>query len=486
MVDVTVIGCGIVGAAVAHMLSRFQLHVLVMEKENDVAMGASRANSGVLHAGYDPKPGTLMAELNVQGAQLAKALCETLDVPRVACGSLVLAFSKEEEAHLEKLLLQGKQNGVKKMALWGAKTLREKEPHISEKVLSALCAEEAAIVSPWEYTLALAEVAIQNGVRFSLGCTVLGMVQTAEGILLQTSKGDVHSRFVINAAGVYAGVVHDMLAEPAFSIQPSRGSYYLLDKSEGERVRHVVFGCPGKTGKGVLVAPTVHGNLIVGPNSEKPRAFEDVATTQSGISEVRQKAGVLVPGVDFSQNIRCFSGLRAGADRGDFIIEFAKGAPRLLDVAGIASPGLTAAPAIAKRVAELLQEAGLTLLERQHVHEKRKRLRFAALSTEEKQALVAQNPKYGQMLCRCMHITEGEVQDALHTPIPPHSLGGVKRRCGPGMGRCQGGFCSPRVLALLAEHHGVCPTQIPLEEEGSFVLCEDRNREGEPKHGQSV
>ncbi len=483
MVDVTVVGCGIVGAAVAFELSRYQISVMVLEKEPDIAMGTTKANSGILHAGYDPKPGTLKAKLNAEGVRLAKALCQQLDVPRQECGSLVVAFSKEEEDTLHQLMKQGEQNGICGLEMWNADALRKNEPQVSALARAALYAKTAAIVSPWEYALALAEGAVQNGVQLRLCCAVHGMEQTDEGLLLHTTKGKVCSRYVVNAAGVHAAQIHNMVAKPAFEIKPSRGEYYLLDKCEGTRVSRIVFQCPSQRGKGVLVAPTVHGNLIVGPNSETVQNGEDVATTANGLQEVRAKAVLSVPDIDFGQNIRCFSGNRARANREDFIIEFAQDVPRLLNVAGIASPGLSAAPAIAKMARQLLEEVGLGMPQKDGWEYQRKRIRFEALSLEEKQALIKKEPQYAHVVCRCLHITEGEVQAVLAGPIPPHTLGSVKRRCGPGMGRCQGGFCSPRILEMLAEHHGVEPTEILQERVGSFVLEEDRNAKASRENG---
>ena len=468
MYDVLIIGCGITGAAAAFQLSRYQLKIAVLERENDVADGTTKANSAILHAGYDPEPGTLMARLNVRGAELAKELCAKLDVPYRPCGSLVLAFSPEDDATLHTLFQRGQANGVPQLRLLTGDEARAKDPNLSDRVTSALYAPTAAICSPWEYCLALAETAVVNGAELHLDTAVTGLEPAEEGWLVHTSKGDFRSRYVINAAGVWAQAVHEMAAAPTFTIHPSRGQYFLLDKSEGNRVGHVIFQCPGPNGKGVLVSPTVHGNLIVGPDAT-PVEGDDVSTTADGLAFVRETAQKSVPSVNFRESIRNFAGVRSSTDRGDFIIELA--APHFLDLAGICSPGLTAAPAIAEYAAELLADDGLTLTEKENFICHRRRTRFHDLSLDEKAKLVEREPTYGRVICRCETVTEGEILEALRSPIPPRSVDGVKRRVGAGMGRCQGGFCGPRVVEILSRELGVTPDHIVQDKAGSWLLA---------------
>ncbi|OUN20766.1 FAD/NAD(P)-binding oxidoreductase [Flavonifractor sp. An82] len=468
MYDVLIIGCGITGAAAAFHLSRYQLKIAVLEQENDVADGTTKANSAILHAGYDPEPGTLMARLNVRGAQLAKDLCAKLDVPYLPCGSLVLAFSPEDDATLHTLLQRGQTNGVPELRLLTGDEAREMDPNLSDRVTSALYAPTAAICSPWEYCLALAETAVRNGAELHLDTAVTGLERQEDGWLVRTSKGDFRSRYVINAAGVWAQAVHEMAAPATFTIRPSRGQYFLLDKSEGSRVGHVIFQCPGPNGKGVLVAPTVHGNLIVGPDAT-PVEGDDVSTTADGLAFVRDTALKSVPSVNFRESIRNFAGVRSSTDRGDFIIELA--APHFLDLAGICSPGLTAAPAIAEYATQLLAGDGLALAEKKDFICHRRRTRFHDLSPQEKAKLVEREPAYGRVICRCETVTEGEILEALRSPIPPRSVDGVKRRVGAGMGRCQGGFCGPRVVEILARELGVTPDHIVQDKAGSWLLA---------------
>lgn len=471
MFDVAIIGCGIVGAAAAYELSRYQLSVVVLEKENDVANGTTKANSAILHAGFDPEPGTLMAELNVQGAALAKELCRKLDVPYRACGSLVLAFSEEEQKQLQILYERGLKNKVPGLELKNARETLALEPNLSKEVYGALHAPSAAIVSPWEYCLALAETAAKNGVSIRLRSRVEGIEKLEEGYRLSTASGSVEARFVLNAAGLYADAVHNLAAPPSFRIIPDRGEYYLLDKNEGNRVGHVIFQCPTKVGKGTLVAPTVHGNLIVGPNNEPPADTEDMAVTREGLAQIARLAHKSVPSVNLRESIRNFAGIRAACDRDDFVLEQA--APGFFDLAGIKSPGLTAAPAIAKYAAGMLREAGLDLREKEVFVDSRKRIRFQELSQEEKIALVRENPAYGRIVCRCETVTEGEILDAMRSPLPPETIDAVKRRVGAGMGRCQGGFCGPRVAELLCRERGIDPLALLQDRDGGYLLTDE-------------
>ena len=470
MYDVVIIGCGIVGAATAFELSKYRLKVGIVERENDVACGTTKANSAIIHAGYDPVPGTLMARLNVRGAALARELCAALDVPYLPCGSLVLGFSPEDQAHLEELYRRGVANGVPDLALLTGDEARAMEPNLSPAVTAALHAPTAAICSPWEYGLALAETAVRNGAELQLETAVTGLTPTEEGWRVETNRGVLEARYVVNAAGLDAQAIHEMAAPPSFAIHPSRGQYFLLDKSEGGRVGRVIFQCPNEKGKGVLVSPTVHGNLIVGPDAE-PVEGDDTSTTSAGLVFVRETALRSVPSVDFRTSIRNFAGVRASTGAKDFIIELS--APHFLDLAGICSPGLSAAPAIGEYAVELLGQAGLALERKADFQASRKRIRLREMSPEEKAKLVAEHPAYGRVICRCETVTEGEILDALAGPIPPRSVDGVKRRAGAGLGRCQGGFCGPRVVELLAREQHRSPGDIPQERAGSWLLVRE-------------
>ena len=478
MLDVAIIGCGVIGAASAYELSHYRLQTAVFEAENDVADCTTKANSAILHAGYDPEPGTQMARLNVEGSALAKEICARLDVPYRQCGSLVLALSPEELPHLQKLYENGIANGVPGIRLLSAEETLAMEPNLAPNVVGALYAPSAAIVSPWEFALAMAEVAVRNGVELHRSCPVTRIEKTAGGWALTTPSGIVETRYIINAAGISAQAVHDMAAPHKFTIQPTRGEYYLLDKSEGSRVHHVIFQCPNENGKGVLVAPTVHGNLIVGPNAD-PVEGDDTACTAAGLAFVSAAARRSVPSIRFSESIRNFAGVRANVDTGDFVIGEAEGAPGFIDLAGMKSPGLSSAPAVAREAVKILEAHGDLPAPKADYRDGRTRVRFKELPPEEKARLIAKEPAYGRVICRCETITEGEILDALHEEIPATTIDGVKRRCGAGMGRCQGGFCGPRVLELISKTLGIRPLDVLQDKAGTNVLLCETKQEGE-------
>ena len=470
MYDVVIIGCGVVGASAAYELARYKLRVEVLEAAADIAAGTTKANSAIIHAGYDPEPGTLMARLNVEGNRLTGEICEKLQVPFKRVGSLVVAFSPEQLPTLRTLYDRGCKNGVPGLRLLSGEEARAMEPGLSEEVCGALLAPSAGIIDPWGFAIAMAETAVRGGVEVRRDCPVTGIEDTGAGFVLHTPQGDVTARFVLNAAGVDADRVHEMLEPNDWQTLPSRGEYYLLDKSEHDRVSRVIFQCPGPEGKGVLVAPTIHGNLICGPNAQGVEDRLDLGNTAAGMAEVRTKAARSVPGVEWRQNIRNFAGLRANTTRSDFIIEESKAHPGFIDLAGIKSPGLSSAPAIAKLAAEMLAADGLALELDPDFVDKREHIVFKNLSAEEKNELIRKDPRYGRVVCRCETITEGEIVAALHSPIPPRSINGVKRRCNAGMGRCQGGFCGPRVQEIIARELGIDQAEVLLEQAGSTIL----------------
>ncbi|MDR2144533.1 MAG: NAD(P)/FAD-dependent oxidoreductase [Treponema sp.] len=479
MYDVVIIGAGITGSAAAYELSRYRLSVAVLERENDAAAGVTKANTGIIHAGYDPKPGSFMAWANVEGNRLARELCQKLDVPHSRCGSLVISLNSEDDHRLKALYDRGLQNGVEGLELLSAAEVLALEPNLHPRVRGALLARTAMVTSPWEYAFALMETALRNGVELRLSSEVsavervggtgeTGKIGETGFWRVKAGNGIFETRFVVNAAGLQSDKVHNMAFPPAFTITPGRGEYYLFDKSEGGVVKHVIFQCPNDLGKGVTVSPTVHGNLLAGPNFEMPPEREDTSTTRAGLEEIAEKARLSVPGLRFSACIRTFAGIRPASGKDDFIV--GEAGDGFFDLAGIKSPGLSSAPAIAKHLVRMLGEKGLVLKEKERVIDSRKRLRFASLPAEEKAALVKANPAYGRIICRCETITEGEILAAFDAPLPPRTMDGVKRRCGPGMGRCQGSFCGPRVLELLTRHFGIAPETVLQEGEGSFVL----------------
>ncbi len=468
MLDIAIIGGGIIGCATAFTLSKYNLKIALLEKENDIATGATRANSAIIHAGYDPEPGTLMAKLNVKGNAMTPDLCRDLQVPFEPVGSLVLAFSDEDMVHIQKLYDRGKQNGVPGMEIWDADKVKAEEPHVTDQVKGALYAPSAGIIGPWEFALALGEVAVLNGVQVHLNSKVTAIENKEDHYEMTTDSGVFCAHYVVNAAGVDSDTVHNMVAAPTFTVTPNRGDYYLMDKSEGHMAKRVLFQCPSAVGKGVLVSPTVGGNLIVGPSAVPCDDGAAVGTTATGLAGVQSAAAKSVPGLNYRGNIRTFAGMRANTDRDDFIIQEA--APRFIDLAGIKSPGLSSAAAIGEYCLELLEKAGLRPTAKGNAITTRKKTVFHQLSAEEKAAAVRENPLYGRVICRCETITEGEIVDALHSPIPPCSVDGIKRRCGAGMGRCQGGFCGPRVVEIIAREKGISPMDVLKDTAGSYIL----------------
>ena len=476
MYDVIIIGCGVIGAACAHALSRYDLSVCVLEKSSDVANGTTKANSAIVHAGYDPHPGTQMARLNVEGSRLMGGLCEKLDVPFRCVGSHVLAFTPEDMEMLRTLYSRGTVNGVPELRLLTGDEARAMEPSLSESVCGSLWAPTAGIISPWELTLALIETAVRNGTELHLNAPVTALERHDGAFAAVTPKGKFRAKYVLNAAGVHCEQIAAMLGADDFRIQPNRGEYFLLDKSEGTRVHSVIFQCPNKNGKGVLVAPTVHGNLIVGPNAENVSDPDNTANTAAGLAFVRKMAMKSVPSIVFRDNIRNFAGIRANHAEDDFLIGESRSVPNLYELAGIKSPGLSSAPAIAQDAVRWLS-GKMELREREHYVDTRRRIRFNELSPEEKNALIRENPLYGRVICRCETITEGEIVAAIHSPVPPTTINGVKRRVGAGMGRCQGGFCGPRVQEILARELGVTMDAIEMDQAGTYILT------GETKGG---
>ncbi len=466
MYDVAIIGGGIVGAATAAELSRYELRIALIEKENDVACAATRANSGIVHAGYDPPPGSLMAKLNVEGARMMGELCQRLSVHYEQCGSLVLAFDAAQRKIIEGLRSRGMENGVPGLEVISGSAVFEMEPNINRSVVAALNAPSGAIVNPFELCAALADIARVNGTDFNMNSEVTAIERADAGYEITYAQNTLKARYVVNAAGLYSDVIADMAGRGGFKILPSKGEYYLLDKNQGGLVSRVIFQCPSGEGKGVLVSPTVHGNLLVGPNAEDS-GRDGGDTTGAGLLSVKDASLLSVPGVDFGETVRTFAGVRARSGREDFIIDEADG---FINLAGIKSPGLTSAPAIARMCARLLERAGAALVPKAGYTGGRSVVRVREASEDEKNRLIRQNPLYGRIVCRCETVSEGEVVDAVNNPIAPPSVDAVKRRCNAGMGRCQGGFCGPRIVDIIARERGIPHEDVLQDTEGSYII----------------
>ncbi|MBE5883918.1 MAG: NAD(P)/FAD-dependent oxidoreductase [Lachnospiraceae bacterium] len=487
--DVIIIGAGVCGAAIAREMARKQRRIAVLEAASDVCEGTSKANSGIVHAGHDALPGTLKAKLNVLGNKKMEALAEELDFPFKRNGSLVLCFHEEDRVRLEELLERGRKNGVEGLKILSPKQVWEMEPGISKNVVAALYAPTGGIVCPFGLNIALAENAAENGVDFYLNHRVTKIENRSDEedkdnscrrmYSVLTGEELFQAPIVINAAGVYADVLHNMVSKRKMEITPRRGEYCLMDKASGNLVKATVFQLPSQYGKGILVTPSVHGNLLVGPTAEDIPDKENTETTAVGLKKVMDTGALSVEGLDSRQIITSFAGLRAHITQydsgvanasGDFVIEEVSDAPGFFDVAGIESPGLSCVPAISEYVAELVN-AAYPAPDKTDFKEKRKGLpNVASASNEERQALIAENPAFANVICRCEMVTEGEIVAAIHRPLGATTLDGVKRRTRAGMGRCQSGFCSPKVLEILARERGVDQSEITKSGAASAIL----------------
>ena len=449
MYDVAIIGAGVIGSAIARELSRYNANICVIEREEDVCCGTSKANSAIVHAGFDAKPGTLKAALNVKGNELMEQLSKDLDFPFERNGSLVVCTKDQSRADLEELLEKGNKNNVPGLRIIERKELIQMEPNLSDDVVAALYAPTGAIVCPFHLNMALAENAFENGVEFFLNTEVTSIKKGECSYYISTNKGEFETKTVVNVAGVYADTFNNMVSENKLEIIARKGEYMLLDKTAGDHVSHTIFQLPSKMGKGVLVTPTVHGNLLVGPTAVDVENKEAVNTTQTGLDSLSATASLSVKNVPLRQVITSFAGLRAHEVNGDFVLGEAKDAEGFFNAAGIESPGLSSAPAIGELIAKQVAEK-LDLNTKDNFKSTRKGiLRPETLTLEERNALIKENPAYGNIICRCEMITEGEILDAIHRPLGARSLDGVKRRTRAGMGRCQAGFCSPRTMEIL-------------------------------------
>lgn len=455
MYDIAIIGAGVVGCAIARELSKYRVKACVIEREEDVCCGTSKANSAIIHAGFDATPGKLKAKLNVQGNAMMDQLSKDLDIPFQRNGSLVVCTKDQNREDLEKLLEKGKVNGVPDLRILEREELLALEPNLSDDITCALLAPTGGIVCPFHMTIAFAENAYTNGVEFFLNTEVRQIHKTDHGYQLEVLKKAtgttelMESKTVINAAGVYADVFHNMVSNEKLHITARKGEYMLLDKTAGTHVSHTIFQLPSNMGKGVLVTPTVHGNLLVGPTATDIENKEGVNTTAEGLDSLSQKAGLSVKNLPLRQVITSFAGLRAHEDQDDFVIGEAADAEGFFDAAGIESPGLSSAPAIGVMVAEMVA-AKLNLNENpDFIGIRNGILNPNTLSMEERNKLIKEKPAYGNIICRCEMITEGEIIDAIKRPLGARSLDAVKRRTRAGMGRCQSGFCSPRTMEIL-------------------------------------
>ncbi len=458
MFDIIIIGAGVVGGMIARELSRYELSVAIVEKGADVSLGATRANSAIVHAGFDAKEGSLKAKLNVEGSKMMENVARELGVKYKKNGSLVVGFNEEDRKTLEGLLERGNKNEVEGLELLEREQILEIEPNIGDNVTVALYAPTGAIICPYELCMASVGNAMDNGASLFLDFDVKKIEKIEGGYRVSSADKALETKFVINCAGVHSDDIARMVGDDSFSITARRGEYMLLDRECGNLVSHTIFRCPSAMGKGILVSPTVDGNLLLGPTAENIDDKTDVSTTAAGLAKVRVQANEQVSGINMGKVITSFSGLRATGSTGDFIINEKDG---FVNCAGIESPGLSASPAIALYVAEILKNTGLEMNEKADFCPTRKPMHyFSSLSVDEKNEIIKEQPEFAHIICRCEMVTEGEILEAIRTNPKPRDVDGVKRRTRASMGRCQGGFCMPYVVELLAKEQGCDYTQI--------------------------
>lgn len=468
MKDVVIIGCGITGSLIAHELSKYHLKVVVLEKNNDVALESTGANSAIVHSGHDPKPNTLKARFNLEGNRMFPALCQELQVDYQQIGAFVVSTSEEESEILNTLEQQAKDRQIPYSRLKRDEIIAQ-EPHIGDAVKEALSLPTTGIITPWKVTIAAMEEAIENGVELYLNHEVIGIDRVENGYRVMTNDGTFDTLMVINAAGVYADKIAGYLNDTHYQITPRRGEYYILGKLTEPIVNHIIYPVPSSKGKGVLVVPTIHGNVLLGPNSEPILDKDDVSTTNA-LDEVKKNVVKTVKDIPFQKMIRTFSGLRATGNKGDFVIEEDEHNENFIHVSCIESPGLTSAPAIAQYVKETFVAKKFKMVKKEHYQKRRPDIVMAHLSSEEKNQLIQQDSRFGRIICRCEKISEGEIIDVIHRHAGATTIDGVKKRCRPGMGGCQGGFCSPEVLAILARELGVDKQDIEYKGKHTEIL----------------
>ncbi len=487
--DVAIIGGGVSGSLIAYNLSLYNIKICVIEKESDLAMGATGANSAIVHAGYDPKPGSLKAIYNIKGANMMQAVCKKLGVPYKNNGALVLAFSDDEHNSLINLYDRGLENKVKEIHLIEKERALNIEPNVSNEIISAIYLPSSSIVCPYELTFASAETAATNGARFLFEHEVLN-IETSTlnetgnfNIKCSINSDDIQiktisCKYIVNASGVNSGKISEMVGDLSHKIIPRKGEYVTLDKELEGFVKHTIFQAPSDKGKGVLVTSTVDGNILIGPNAVETEDPYDVKTTSKGIDEIKRSGHKSVPGLDFSKIIRSFAGIRATPDTGDFIIGQSKVVPGFFQCAGIESPGLTAAPAIAEKIRDdVLKEFGNNIdFKIGYIDSREPPLRFRELSYSQKEKLIKENRHFANVICRCENVTEAEIIEAIKRPVGAGSINGIKMRTRAGMGRCQGGFCLPKIVPVLAKELGVSMEKVNLSGTGSELL-KGRKRE---------
>ena len=483
--DVLIIGAGVTGCAIARELSRYNAQTVVIEKGEDVCSGTSKANSAIVHAGYDCRPGTMMAKMNVRGNQMMGDLADQLDVPFRRNGSLVICTDEAESGGIRDLFERGLKNGVEGMRILDREELLEMEPNLTDRVVCALYAPTAGIICPFKLNIAMAENAAENGVDFFFNTCAETLHRDEDGVWhVRTSNGLYKARCVVNAAGVYADALHNQVSGTKIHITPRRGEYLLMDKTAGDFVHFTIFQQPTAKGKGILVAPTIHGNMLMGPTATDIEDKDGTNTSAEGIRTLSEKVLDSVKNPPMREVITSFAGLRAHEDGHEFILGEPEDAEGFFDAAGIESPGLSACPAIGEYLSGLIS-ARLSLEHKENWNGRRRDiLNPASLSEEERNELIRREPAYGTIICRCESVSEGEIIDAIRRTPGARSLDGVKRRTRAGMGRCQAGFCSPRVMEIIHRELGIPMEEIRKNDIGSEIVLGRTKQEVRPSEAE--
>lgn len=472
MYDIAIIGGGVIGCSIARELSKYKFKTVVLEKGTEVCQGTTKANSAIVHGGYDAKEGTLKAKLNVDGNKMYTNLCNELNVEFKRIGSLVMAFNEENMKTIDTLHKRGLTNGVEGLKLISDKSeIKNLEPNITDDVIGVLLCESAGIVCPFDLNYALMENAITNGVELKTEHDVEDIKKNEGYFDIYTNNGTVQSRYVINAAGVYADEINKMIGGDEYFIIPRKGEYRVLDKSESKKINHVLFQCPSDKGKGVLITPTAHNNVLLGPTAVEVDDKEDISVSDYSLEFIAESAEKVIPKIDALKTITSFAGLRATPNTREFMIFASDKAKGFINVGGIESPGLTAAPAIAEYVVEILKNEGLEFIKNESFNPYRKKAKsFMYMTREEREEAVKIDEKYNKIICRCEQVTEAEILDAIHRPAGARTVDGIKRRIRPGMGRCQGGFCGPRVVEILARELNISVEDVIKDKKNSKMI----------------
>jgi len=472
MMDVVIIGAGAVGTAIARELSRYELKVLVLDKNEDVGGDASKSNSGIIHTGYDATPGTLESRLVVAANPMFDKLAKELDIPFIRCGAILTAVSQEEYELLPELLRKSHKNGVYDVEMLTAEQAKNLEPHVSSKVKGGIYIPRESIVDPFALVVAYAENAAINGVSFKLSTKVIDIhLEDGKVTKVVTDKGEISTRFVINAAGLYSDIIAKMVGQNDFTVHPRKGQFYILEKDIPYNIEKILLPVPTKHSKGKLASPTTHGNMLIGPTAEDLEDKEDYAVTAEGLEEIIESVRRLLPAASSRDTITQYSGLRPVKTPEGYQIEASKEAKGYVGVTGVRSTGVTASASIAAYVVDILADEGLDLKLKDDFEPYRIGItKFNELSWKEKNELIKQNPLYGHVICRCETVTEGQILEAINRPIPAKSLDAIKRRLWAGAGRCQGGFCSPRIVEILARELNVPAETITKHRKGSEIL----------------